>query len=102
VFGLPNPVHAQRCEECRADVEAALGAHFGHPVQVRIVVDDQAEAPPVPGAPAPPPDAHAPDDEAIDLHDLVDATDLADTGVDRVTAVFPGAELVDDGQDRLL
>lgn len=58
VFGLPNDIHRQRCEEVRADVEAALAGHFGRPVPLALVVDDGGGAslpPPVPGAGAPPP-----------------------------------------------
>ena len=99
VFGLPNPVHVQRCEECRAEVETALSSHFGQPVSVRIVVDDVAEAPQDHGAPRA--DTAEPDDE-VDLAGLTDADDVAETGVDRVTAIFPGAQRVDPPPDRLL
>ena len=103
VFGLPNPVHAQRCEECRSDVEAALATHFGTTVPVRLVVDEHAEAPVSAGAPPPAaaPTAHE-DVDDIDVSELADADDVADTGLDRIAAVFPGAELVDEGPDRLL
>ena len=99
VFGLPNPVHAQRCEECRPEVEAALQARFGRPVAVRIVVDGDAVDPSTPTA-AGPIEVDQPSD--IDLTDLTDADDIAETGVDRVAAMFPGAELVDPPSDRLL
>jgi len=101
VFGLPNPMHAQRCEECRPDVEAALGAHFGRTIAVRVIVDEHAEAP---GSPGPAATATEPVDESteIDLTDLTDAHDVAETGVDRITAAFPGAKLVDPPSDRLL
>ena len=39
VFALPNQIHRDRCEEVRADVEAALAAQFGRPVPVRMVVE---------------------------------------------------------------
>lgn len=39
VFALPNEIHRQRCEEVRPDVEAALAAHFGRPVPLRLEVD---------------------------------------------------------------
>jgi hypothetical protein len=98
-FGLPNPVHAQRCEECRGDVEAALTAHFGRPVSVLVVVDGDAEAPAEHGAPRP---QTAEADEDVDVHDLTDAEDVAETGVERVAAVFPGAQVIDPPPDRLL
>jgi DNA polymerase-3 subunit gamma/tau len=107
VFGLPNRVHASRCEECRADVEAALAGHFGRPVPIRIVVDGDV---PDPSSPphltvAPPPAADgggssAHDEGAgIDLDDLTDAPEAATSGLDRITAAFPGAEIVTDPTD---
>jgi hypothetical protein len=95
VFGLPNKIHAAKCEEVRLEVEGALAAHFGRPTPLRIVVDEGAPPPPVRGA-AP---AAAPDDdrsdEVVDLTELTDATDAPSTGVDVVNQVFPGAEVVD-------
>jgi DNA polymerase-3 subunit gamma/tau len=96
VFGLPNAPHMQRCESGRSDVEAALARHFGRAVPLQLAVDDDAprEAPtaPNPGAgPAP----TLPEDHEIDPSELVDATDVAATSVDRVKELFPGAELVD-------
>jgi DNA polymerase III subunit gamma/tau len=91
VFALPNPHHARRCEECRAEVEAALGAHFGRPVPLKVVVDDSAGAGPEMVAPEPP------DDEDVDLTQLTDADDVATSSVERVRELFPGAELVDEG-----
>ncbi len=95
VFGLPNAIHATKCEEVRGDVEAALAAHFGRPVPIRIVVDagGAVPAPRDGGADDGPPTADDPD--TIDLSELTDATDVATTGVERIAQVFPGAELVD-------
>jgi len=45
VFALPNATHLGYCEEVRSEVEAQLAAHFGRPVPLRLVVDDD----PVPG-----------------------------------------------------
>jgi hypothetical protein len=101
LYGFPNAHYVGRGEAVRVEVEGALAQHFGMAVPIRIVIDEHAEPPPTPGAVRPTsPPASSPDDEAIDLTDLVDATDVAETGVDRVTAVFPGAELIDDGPDR--
>jgi hypothetical protein len=106
VFELPNQHYVPRCEECRSDVEAALAAHFGRPVPVRIVVGGEM---PDPSSPphltvAPPPSAGtgaaAHDESAgIDLSDLTDAPEAATSGLDRITAVFPGAEIVTDDAD---
>ena len=102
VFGLPNQVHASRCEECRGDVEAALATHFGRPVPIRLVVDGSG---PDPSAPhlsvAPDPirgDGGDGAEESIDPSELTDASDAATSGVDRVTTMFPGAELVPDNE----
>jgi DNA polymerase-3 subunit gamma/tau len=104
VYALPNAIHRDRCEEVRADVEAALEAHFGMPVPVRLVVDTEA----VGGAGrgvvpdggtrssrSRPAQADLDPDELVDLADLVDA-DTAANPVERITDVFPGAELVDE------
>lgn len=39
-FALPNAAHRDRAEEVRPMVESALGSHFGAPVPLRLVVDD--------------------------------------------------------------
>jgi hypothetical protein len=96
VFELPNQHYVPRCEECKGDVEAALAAHFGRPIPVRIVVGGDV---PDPGAPhlsvAPPPGTDAPSEEStIDPEELTDAPEAATSGLDRIAAVFPGAEIV--------
>ena len=97
VFGLPNATHASRCEEVRTEVEAALTARFGAAMTVSLIVDASAPDPSAPRAvtrrPAPGDD---PVDPAVDLDDLVDAHGVEDTGVGRIAATFPGAELVED------
>ena len=96
VFGLPNEIHMQKCENGRGDVEKALAAHFGRPVPLRLAVDAEAPAPVAPSSsrststPRPPLD----DETEIDLADLTDA-DVATSSVERVRELFPGAELVD-------
>ena len=104
VFGLPNATHAQRCEECRSDVEAALAANFGLPVPVRLVVDTSAPDPSAQRGAAPrgrvaqaaAEPAHI-DDEIhhSEIEDLADANDIGSNGADRIAAMFPGAELLD-------
>jgi hypothetical protein len=96
VFELPNQHYVPRCEECKADVEAALAAHFGRPVPVRIVVGGEMPDPSTPHlSVAPPPAADAPAEEnTIDPAELTDAPEAATSGLDRIAAVFPGAEIV--------
>ncbi len=45
VFGLPNEIHRNRCEEVRGEIEAALSEQFGRPVGLELVVDPGAEPP---------------------------------------------------------
>ena len=93
-YGLPNQHYVGRCEELRPEVEAALSAHFGVPVPLLIVVDGDAQAPPVRGAASVRPPVEQ--DEAVDLSSLTDADVGATDSVERIAQVFPGAELVDD------
>jgi hypothetical protein len=81
-FALPNDVHRGRCEEIRPEAEAALAAHFGAPVPLRLVVDAPLTAAP----------AAVPDDDVVDLDDLRAAPAEAASPVARVKEAFPGAE----------
>ncbi|MDQ6928200.1 MAG: hypothetical protein M3159_06000, partial [Actinomycetota bacterium] len=91
VFALPNPVHRDRCEEVRAEVEHALAQHFNRPIPMRLVVDSGAA--PAPAAPIVQPSA----DDAVDLDDLRDAPPgtLA-SPIDHVLQAFEGAKVVED------
>lgn len=102
-LGLPNTPHAARCEELRSEVEASLTASFGTPITIRLTVDSAAIDPGdrramASGRSAGAARAEEPEEildrEAIDALD--DATNIASTGVDRISAIFPGAELVDE------
>ena len=57
VVGLPNEPHRARGETRVAEVAAALAARVGRPVEIRLVVDASAAAPP---------EEIRPDDEATD------------------------------------
>ena len=96
VFGLPNAPHMQRCEKGRPDVEAALSAHFGRPVPLRLAVDPDGGAA-VPAPSSGPEAAPVAEEHEIDLAELTDAPEAGTTSVDRVRELFPGAELVDPG-----
>ncbi len=99
VFALPNEPHAVRCEECRSEVESALAAHFGAPVPIRLVVDGSAPDPSAPRSVAAARRAATdenPVDESIDLDDLRNAKGATSAGADRIAAIFPGAELIDE------
>lgn len=98
-LGLPNAPHASRCEELRSEVEAALSAAFAGPITVRLTVDSDAIDPGDRRAVASGsarPSAEEPEEfldrETIAQLDNADST--ATSGLDRIAAVFPGAELV--------
>ena len=114
-FGLPNEVHRSRCEQYKADVQAALSAHFGAAVRLSLVVatasgHDDGLAPVVPlraSAPRSTVSVTAENsanridepqaDEDIDLDDLVDAPpESVHSPLDRLAQAFPGSKLVDD------
>ncbi|HEX2382356.1 MAG TPA: DNA polymerase III subunit gamma/tau [Acidimicrobiales bacterium] len=96
VFALPNAAHRSRCEEHRAGVEQVLSDHFGRPVPLVLVIDDGASAA-VPATSAAAIDE--PVEEIVDVHELEDAPPDKRSDVDRIAAAFPGAELVEEGDD---
>ena len=98
-LAVPNEPHRARSEQHRAELEAALAAHFGRPVPVTFVLEPSTPARPrgtgergARAAPDPEPE------EAIDPAELVDAGPEHDLApFERVTQAFPGAELMDEG-----
>lgn len=109
-FALPNAIHRDRCEQLRSEVEDALAAQFGRPIPLRLVVEGEAgpsqgplgaASPPADagraGRPAPEaePDPHDMDDIG-DISELADADDVAASSVDRLTELFPGAQVVEE------
>ncbi len=93
VFALPNAAHRQNCEPLRSSVEAALAAHFGADVPMRLVVDGSAD-PGSTGSPEPaptPPD----DDESYHPADLEDAPPALTSVEERLKQAFPGAREVE-------
>ena len=97
VVSVPNEVHRQKCEQKKADVEAALAAALGSPVRLSLVADAGAPAPPRGSAASEP---AAPVDEfeelgGADVHDLPDAPDASVGGLDALTEAFPGSTFVD-------
>ena len=121
VFALENAPTRDRAEKSRADVEAALATHFGRAVP--LVVIDKADAatyggsaPPSPrlsssgpatvrrpGSVETPADDHddpeSEDPMTIDIDDLENANDIAETGIERLTRAFPGATLIEIDQE---
>jgi hypothetical protein len=99
-LAVPNEPHRVRSEQHRAELEAALAAHFGRPVAVRFVLE--------PATPTRPRDAGARSEQAAppdpEPEEAVDPDELVDAGpehrlapLERVTQAFPGAELMDEG-----
>lgn len=101
-FGLPNPVHRDRCDEIRAEVDDALQQHFGMPIPLTLIVDaadvepDLFDAPPSQGDDQAAAVAALPPEESIDPNELVDAPDQGQTGVDRLLATFEGSTVLDE------
>ncbi|MEZ5177119.1 MAG: hypothetical protein R2746_02245 [Acidimicrobiales bacterium] len=108
---FPNPVHRDKCEGKRAEVEQALSTRFGVPISLRLQADGDSGgsvgARPADGsggggpergpvAPSPDPD---PDDDVplaiADVRELPDAPSAATGGIDALTEAFPGAEFVE-------
>jgi DNA polymerase-3 subunit gamma/tau len=96
-FALPNAAHRDQCKPVQQDVEAALAAHFGRTVPLRLVVDGEVAAP----AEASSGQHGNRDDDDEDVTtirraDLQDAPGGASTPADRVLQAFPGAEEVEE------
>ena len=88
IYGFASEALRDMADGARTEVEAALAAHFGRPVPVRVVVD---------GAVTPPPPA-AEEDEPPDMTELRDAPPAeVKSPIDHLTTAFPGAEVVDGG-----
>ncbi|MHB1139661.1 MAG: hypothetical protein ACYC2O_11955 [Microthrixaceae bacterium] len=117
VFALENAPARERAEKSRAEVEQMLAEHFGRPVSLVLIERSDApryggSAPPAgdgssrgpatvrrPGSPPPSADDLDDADDAedpltIDISELDNADDVAQTGLDRLTRAFPGATLV--------
>jgi DNA polymerase-3 subunit gamma/tau len=101
-LAVPNDTHRSKCEQFRADAEAALVAVLGARVPLAFVVDATHDDEPPRGAvtasaaaPAAPAPAEADDD--IDLNDLVDAPpESVVSPIDRLAQAFPGSEMIDE------
>jgi hypothetical protein len=87
IFAVPDRGLLARAEPNRAEVEAALAAHFGRPVPLRLVLDE-------PGVPAARSEPPSDDLRAIDLADLEDAPMAVVSPEQRLLEAFPGAEEV--------
>lgn len=98
---LPNAVHRDKCESRRPEVEAALSAHFGTRLTLRLTADGGGGGGTGPsgggGRPSDPEPGPAEDLDlsVADVRDLPDAPAPAAGGIDALTEAFPGAEFVE-------
>jgi DNA polymerase III subunit gamma/tau len=101
VMSVPNGAHLERAREVEAELATAIASHFeGLSLTLR-----SDEDPPLPESPAAPTIAPAgptlapaefSDESEIDLHELIDAPDdSGNTALDQLTAMFPGAEVIE-------
>ena len=117
VLALENGPTRDRAEKSRPDAEAALSAHFGRAVPLIVIDKADSEsyggsAPPTPKRSSSGPatvrrpgssetpaddqdDAESEDPMTIDINELENANDVAETGIERLTRAFPGATLVE-------
>ena len=95
-FVLPSEGQIRRCEPYKAEVEAAVTEAFGRPLKIALGVDDTPAPSPMTGRPAPAAPMPVQDEADIDIHDLTDADVGNATVVERITDVFPGAEILEE------
>ena len=86
VFAVPDKGLLARAEPNRAEVEAALAAHFGRPVPFASCSTPRRGEPAAPGRPAGP---VAEDASTIDLDDLRDAPPAVVSPEQRLLEAFP-------------
>ena len=107
VFELGMGVPQRHAERFRPDIQAALSEHIGAPVALEFVpaggatgdVASSVRQPPGQRAGGGGDSPEDPDDVLeIDITELEDADDVAETGIDRLTRAFPGAVVVDEDE----
>jgi hypothetical protein len=97
IFLLPSVQYRDRAEDKRAEVEAALAAHFGSRIAVRLALEQDAPIPanplPAPGhdEPRADPDDHV---SAAEFAELPAAPDAPSSAEARLREAFPGTEEV--------
>ncbi len=99
VYELGMGVPLRHAERFRADIESALREQLGQPVVLQMVPSGEAPdgsgAPRISGGAVDLAEAEADESLTIDIAELEDANDVAETGVDRLTKAFPGAVVLD-------
>jgi DNA polymerase-3 subunit gamma/tau len=93
VYAVPDRGLLARAQAGRAEVEAALSAHFGRPIPLELVLDEGSLTGPATGDPVPP-EADREDPADYHLADLEDAPAGVISPEQRLMEAFPGAEEV--------
>lgn len=99
VYELGLGVPLRHAERFRSDIESALREHLGGTLVLQMVpsgeADDAAGAPRISGGAVDLVEAEVAEGLTIDIAELEDANDVAETGIDRLTKAFPGAVVLD-------
>nr|MDQ2754786.1 hypothetical protein [Actinomycetota bacterium] len=94
VFALPDAGLLSRAQDVKAEAEAALAAHFGRSIPLRLVMD-QDPTPPRPHEVAKPAVTQGEEDpDAYNLAEMEDAGAAVVSPAQRLLEAFPGAEEV--------
>jgi len=94
IYAVPDRGLLTRARAGQAEVEAALAAHFGRPVPLRLVLDEGGPTEAAPASDPSPPDAPAEDPAAYNIDELEDAPPGLLSPEQRLLEAFPGAEEV--------
>ncbi len=101
-FSVPNNYYLPRCEEVRSEIEQALAGHFVRSVAITIIVDANAPKAVTPkqsstdaAPPTPEPVADEEDEDVGDITELENASDIAGSGIERLTQAFPGSQVIE-------
>lgn len=97
IYALPGQGLLEKAAEVKGDVEAALAAHFGSAVPLMLVVDPGGAPTDAGARSSPSPAEPEPQEEPPDLDGLTDAPPDDRTGIDHLSAAFPGSEIVEEG-----
>jgi hypothetical protein len=103
VFELATGVPTRHAERFRGDIESALSERLGQRVTLTIVphgdsAPSASSAPRISGGAVDLAEPESDETLTIDIHELEDATDVAETGIDRLTRAFPGAVVIEEDE----
>ncbi len=103
VYELGLGVRLDYAERFRSEIEASLRDQLDHPISLQLVASgdgpDSGAAPTrISGGSVDLTEAAAEEVATIDISELEDADDVAETSVERLTKAFPGAVLVDEDE----